>query len=74
MRAMLSGFKTIIGALIAAMPALAGLFGYDVAPRFGEEATELIEDSIVLAGTIIAIYGRLVAQAPGWFAKHSATE
>jgi hypothetical protein len=66
---MMNGYKTILGSLIAATPAFANLMGFDVAPGFGEEATAILMDVITIVGVAIAIYGRLVAQAPGWFAK-----
>jgi len=66
---MLSGYKTMIGALIAATPALANLMGYSVSGSFAGEASQLVDQIITLVGTVLAVYGRLVAQSPGWFAK-----
>lgn len=65
----MSGYKTLLGAAIAAVPALAGLLGYDVAPGFSEQANDLISEIITVVGAVLAIYGRLVATVPGWFAK-----
>lgn len=66
---MLKGYKTLIGAVIAAAPALAGMLGYSVSGSFGAEATQAVDAIITLIGSAIAIYGRLVAQTPGWFSK-----
>lgn len=65
----LSGLKTYIGILIAIAPSVANLFGYDLAPTFGEEFASLAEEIITLIGAGLAIYGRAVAQTPGWFSK-----
>lgn len=65
----MTGYKTILGALIAAVPTLAALFGFDVAPGFSEEANAAVTDILTLIGAAIAIYGRLVAQTPGWLIK-----
>jgi len=67
---MFNGWKTYSGILIAATPTLAGLFGYNVSAGFDVEASENINDLILLLGSAIAIYGRLVAQSKGWFAKN----
>lgn len=66
---MFNGYKTIIGAIIAITPAIASLFGYQVAPEFSEQATSTIFDFITIAGGAIAIYGRVTAQSKGWFSK-----
>ena len=66
---MLKGYKTIIGALIAATPVLASLCGYSVSGAFAGEASQAIDQIITLIGTGLAIYGRMVAVAPGWFSK-----
>jgi len=66
---MLDGLKTFIGILIAAAPSIAGLFGYHAMPGFSEQATQIAMDMITLAGAAFAIYGRLVANTPGWFAR-----
>ncbi len=66
---MLSGYKTYIGLLVAAVPTVASLFGYDTSPSFQDDFTHAAEDIVTVAGLIIALYGRLYATAPGWFAK-----
>jgi hypothetical protein len=65
----MNGYRTIVSAVIAALPALANLLGFEVAPGFSEEATEAVMDVITVGGTIAAIYFRLKATVPGWFAK-----
>jgi hypothetical protein len=67
----LQGLKTLIGIFIAAVPTVLSLAGYDVAVGFSDEAVKLLEDGVTIIGLCIAFYGRLVAQAPGWFAKHA---
>ena len=66
---MFSGYKTIIGAVIAAIPSIATLFGFETSPDFTGQATEIAGAIVTLLGTVLAIYGRVVAVAPGWFAK-----
>lgn len=66
---MFSGYKTILGAIIAITPAIASLFGYQVSSEFSEQATQTIFDIVTLIGGAIAIYGRVTAQSKGWFAK-----
>lgn len=65
----LSGSKTLIGILIAAIPNVAQLFGYEVAAGFSDEASQAVNEIITIIGLAFATYGRLVAQAPGWLAK-----
>jgi len=45
------------------------MLGYHVAPGFSEQATQLLMDIVTLVGAAFALYGRLVATVPGWFAK-----
>lgn len=65
----MNGLKTYIGVLIAIAPSIANLFGYDLAPTFGEEFASLAEEIITLIGASLAIYGRAVAQTPGWLVR-----
>lgn len=65
----MNGYRTFIGLAIAAVPNIAALLGFDTAPGFGEQATEITEAIITIIGLGVALYGRLVATAPGWFAK-----
>ena len=67
----MNGYKTLIGAIIAAVPTIATLVGFETSPDFEGDATELVAGIITLAGAAFAIYGRLVATAPGWFSKTS---
>lgn len=66
---MFSGYRTFIGLAIAAVPTFAGLFGFDVAPGFTEQATEAVTEFVTMVGLAVAFYGRLKAQAPGWLIK-----
>lgn len=65
----LTGYRTIIASVIAAIPALANVLGFETAPGFTEEATEIVLGIITLGGAAAAIYFRLKATLPGWFAK-----
>lgn len=65
----MNGLKTYTGCIIALAPAIASRFGYDLSPVFGEEFSALLEDVWTIAGIALAMYGRAVAQVPGWFAK-----
>lgn len=66
---MLSGYRTFIGLFVAAIPNIATLFGYEVAPEFSQQANEFIESAITILGLLIALYGRMKATVPGWFAR-----
>jgi threonine/homoserine/homoserine lactone efflux protein len=66
----LEGLKTIIGAVISMVTPVAILFDVAVSPEFVSEATEITVAVIGLAGSAYAIYGRLVAKYPGWFASN----
>ena len=65
----LSGTKTYIGILVALIPTVASLMGYDTSVSFDQDATKLFEDGLTLLGLILAFYGRAVAVVPGLFAK-----
>jgi hypothetical protein len=65
---MLNGYKTYVGLIIAAIPNVAHLFGYETLPGFSEQAAEVVDSFITVTGLVVALYGRLVAQVPGWFA------
>ena len=65
----MNGFKTYIGLIIAAVPTVANLLGYDVSASFPKEAETSLVDLITLVGLAFAFYGRSVAQVPGWFSK-----
>ena len=66
---MFNGYKTYIGAGVALASTLARMLGYEVAPVFEAQATELALDLITAAGALFAIYGRAKVQTPGWFSK-----
>ena len=66
----LEGKKTFIGLIIAVLPTIAGLFGYDLTPVGSVELGGLL--STILdnlnaviegSGILIAAYGRLVTRA-----------
>lgn len=58
------GTKTITGLLIAALPTILTLFGYDTAPDFNQNATEIASAIVTIGGLIYALYGRIKAQGP----------
>lgn len=66
---MFEGLKTFIGLAIAAVPSILPLFGLEVSAAFPQEAGEIVEQIITIAGLVIALYGRLVAKVPGWFVR-----
>lgn len=55
--------KTLWGVLIAALPTIAKLFGYDIADvaGFTANASEIVDGVIALFGSAVAIYGRITA-------------
>jgi len=65
---MFNGWKTIIGLAIAAVPSLAALLGFNVSPDFETQALGTVDEVVTIGGLVLALYGRLVAQVPGWFA------
>lgn len=58
---MLSGLKTFIGAGVAALGAVASLFGYTVTEGDMTQFVENIGNIVTLLGSIYAIYGRVKA-------------
>ena len=68
----MDGFKTYIGIIVAVAPSVANLFGFTLAPTFGEEFTHLAAELITLAGAVFAFYGRAKAVTPGWIARRNA--
>ena len=65
----MNGAKTYLGLLIAALPTVANLLGYDVSANFSAEAEEVLTDLITLVGLAFAFYARSVATVPGWFSR-----
>lgn len=57
--------KTLWGVIVAALPALAGLFGYQVSDvaAFTAGSEEAISGLITLVGSALAVYGRVKATA-----------
>lgn len=53
--------KTIWGLLIAALPLVASLFGFHLAPGFEAEAQATVDDLLQVAGLAFAAYGRVIA-------------
>lgn len=55
------GSKTIWGLLVAALPLVASLFGFHLAPGFEAEAQATVDQLVQVAGLAFAAYGRVVA-------------
>jgi hypothetical protein len=53
--------KTIWGLLVAALPLVASLFGFTLAPGFEAEAQATVDQLVQVAGLVFAAYGRVVA-------------
>ena len=53
----LSGYKTYIGIIIAALPAVAGIFHWNLG-----DLTGLQDQLVTLIGAAIAIFGRFTAK------------
>lgn len=66
---MLNGYRTYTGLLVALVPTLANLFGYDVSTTFSEDFGKILEDFLTLVGLAMAFYGRAVAEVPGFLVK-----
>ncbi len=67
---MLTGKKTYIGILLAGLPLVAGLLGYNLTPEGAGELTgilgtlvENVEELITTGGLLFAAYGRRVTKA-----------
>ena len=65
----MAGYKTYLGLIVALLPTMASLIGYDVVPSFSDDFPKLAEEAVTIIGLCIAFYGRAVATVPGWFAK-----
>jgi hypothetical protein len=63
------GWNTIIGILVAATPIVASFFGYHTSPNFQGDAVEIGSAVVSVIGSVYALYGRVRAAVPGWFAR-----
>jgi len=63
MKNILKGKKTYIGIIIALIPTLAKLFGYDLSVEGAQELGVEIDALVTYIGLIIATYGRVVTKA-----------
>jgi hypothetical protein len=66
---LLQGKKTYLGILVAALPTIAGLFGYNVSVEGSTELVDLLgsaivelEELITAGGLLFAAYGRRVTK------------
>lgn len=66
---LMNGYKTYIGILVAAVPTIAHLFGYEVTESFAGQFTSLADLLVQIVGLCFAAYGRAVAESPGWLVK-----
>ena len=67
----LNGLNTYIGIAVAVAPSIAHLFGFSVTPQFNTDFGDTVAAVVTLLGTAFAVWGRLRASTPGWFAKDS---
>lgn len=56
--------KTIWGLVVAAVPTVAKLFGFELAGDFTAQLSALIDQLVTLGGLAFAAYGRAVALHP----------
>ena len=60
--------KTLWGAIIAALPVLAPIFGLDLSPddvaQIGDSGVSVIDAAFGVVGGLLVIYGRLTASQP----------
>jgi len=63
----LSGKKTIIGVVIVLIPVIAGFLGFDVSEAFPVQFARAADETFIILGSILALYGRMVATGPAWF-------
>lgn len=66
---MIDGKKTVIGIVVAIVPMVAKLFGYDVTTEFTTGAETSINELVALVGGLYALYGRAVTNGKPFFAK-----
>lgn len=69
---MLNGYRTIITAIIAMSPAIAGLLGFELAPGFNENVNGYVDSIITVVSGGLAIYFRMKAEVPGLLVKKSS--
>ncbi len=67
----MNGYKTYLGIFIAILPNLVSVFGYHLVPGSTDQISTLLNDIITLAGSAFALYGRAVAETPGFLAKNA---
>lgn len=53
--------KSIIGSIIAIVAMSLGMIGYEVSPGDQQQMVQVISHMVTLLGSLIAIYGRVVA-------------
>ena len=60
----LKGFKTFLGIIIATLPQLAQSLGFSISGEDHALFTETVDAGFVLAGGVLAVYGRWKADTP----------
>lgn len=63
------GSNTYIGLVVALAPTILSWFGYAPTPEFNSQFSSELSAILTLLGGVYAVYGRLRATTPGWFAK-----
>jgi hypothetical protein len=65
----MEGLKTYTGLLIAVVPIIARVFGYEVSADFASDGGVVLNDLISAIGIGIATYGRVVTKGKTLFVK-----
>lgn len=66
---MFDGAKRTAGLIIALIPALMNLAGFETAPGFSEDAMQIVEGVLGITGVALTLYGIVKAKGPMWFQK-----
>ena len=66
---MFDGARRTACMLITLIPGLMQLLGFEVAPGFTEDATQIIEGAITIIGVGVTLWGIIAAKGPMWFQK-----
>jgi hypothetical protein len=66
---MFDGFRRTAGLIISLIPALMNLAGFETAPGFTEDASQLVEGILGIVGVGLTLYGIIKAKGPMWFQK-----
>lgn len=65
----LQGYRTYISIIIAVLPTVVGMFGFQLADGALDQIASLLGDLITIGGAIAAFYFRAKAEVPGFLVK-----